>query len=154
MKKFSLMLVLAVMMTSSAVFAGSIDYLVNESAKFLMTFTRNASTEASADIANYNPAGTAFLAPGLYLDLSNQFLMKPYKQDYTVTTAHTMLPSSTYADESVEQSEPTLLLPNFYAVYNFGELGPGKLAAYLHAGIPAGGGTLKWDDGTAGTFMA
>ena len=155
MKRFSLMLMLAIMMVSSAVFAGSVDYLVNQSAKFVMTFSRNASTEASADLANYNPAGTAFLAPGLYLDLSNQFLFKPYKQDYTVNTVHALpTMSATYADESVEQSEPTLLLPNLYAVYNFGEMGPGKLAAYLHAGITAGGGTLKWDDGTAGTFMA
>lgn len=53
--------------------------------------------------------------------------------------------------KTVEQSEPTLLLPNLYAVYNAGSVGVGNLAAYVHAGITAGGGTLKWDDGTVST---
>jgi long-subunit fatty acid transport protein len=38
--------------------------------------------------------------------------------------------------------------------YNFGNIGPGKLAAYLQGGVVAGGGNLDWQDGTAGTTFA
>ena len=151
MKKFSLLLTLSIMMVSSAVFAGSLDYLSNQSAKFLLTFNRTASTDASADIANYNPAGTAFLVEGLYLDVSNQTLLKYYE---TTTDGSTEGLKALGFKEKYEQSEPTYILPNIYAVYNFGQMGPGKLAAYAQGGVSAGGGTLKWDDGTAATFGA
>jgi UPF0716 family protein affecting phage T7 exclusion len=82
-KALMLLLVLATIMVGSAVFAGSIDYLSNQSARYLMTFSRNAATDA-ADIANYNPAGTAFLAPGLTIDFSTQTLFKPYSQKTTI----------------------------------------------------------------------
>ena len=161
MKKFSLLLTLAIMMVGSTVFAGSIDYLSNQSAKYLTTFHRTASTDASADIANYNPAGTALLAPGLYLDLSSQTLLKYYETDTSDSRAQTGVGVYTKLSalgqgfkDKYEQSEPTLILPNFYAVYNFGQMGPGKLAAYAQLGVSAGGGALKWDDGTAATFGA
>jgi len=143
MKKFSILLTLAVLMVSSSVFAGSIDYLSNQSAKYLMTFTRNASTEASADIANYNPAGTAFLAEGFYIDVSNQTLFKPYKTETNINA-----PTGSTVPNDLEQSQPTWLLPNVYVAYNFGQIGAGKLAAYAHVGISAGGGSLDWEDGT------
>jgi len=145
MKKFSLALILAIMMTSSMVFAASIDYLSNQSAKMMLTLSRTAATDNSADLASFNPAATATFAPGLYIDVSSQYLMKLYEQDYTWPGA---------SKETVKQEEPTNYLPNFYAVYNAGQLGAGKLAGYLQLGIPAGGGTLKWDDGTVGTQNA
>lgn len=156
MKKFSLMLTLAIMMVGSTVFAGSIDYLGNQSAKYLMTFTRNASTDASADIVNYNPAGTAFLAEGFYVDISNQTLIKPYSTDTICSVTTLAKTSGQVADINAtqKQSEPTYLLPNVYAAYNFGMIGAGKLAAYAQVGITAGGGSLKWNDGTPGTTLA
>jgi long-chain fatty acid transport protein len=57
-------------------------------------------------------------------------------------------------DETLKQKLPTWFLPNFYGVFNFGPVGPGTLALYLQAGVPAGGGTLDWNDGTAGTTNA
>ena len=75
MMRFTLMLTLAIMAASSAVFAGSVDYLSNQSAKFIMNPASVART-GGADIAAYNPAGTAFFAPGLYFDVSNQTLIK------------------------------------------------------------------------------
>jgi len=150
MKKFSLLLTMAALLVSSSVFAGSIDYLSNQSAKYLMTFHRTASTDASADIANYNPAGTAFLAPGFYIDISNQTLFKPYEQKYDIDFSR--IPLDDMANK-FEQDTPTYLLPNVYMAYNFGEMGPGKLAAYAHVGISAGGGSLEWKDGTAGTNL-
>lgn len=157
MKKVLVLLcMLAMLIVGSDVFAGSIDYLSNQSARYLMTFNRNAATDG-ADIANYNPAGTAFLAKGLHLDFSTQTLFKPYSQDSNVDLPSTLnnAPAS-YLDISrtQEQDEPTPILPNFYAVYNFGQMGGGNLAAFFQAGIVAGGGKLKWDEGTAGTLVA
>jgi len=149
MRKFSLMLMLAIMTVSSAVFAGSLDYLSNQSARYVMNTASVARTDA-ADIATYNPAGTAFLAPGLYFDVSNQFLFKYYSAKESNAF------SAGGFENDFKQSEPTLLLPNLYVVYNFGAMGPGTLAVFLQAGIVAGGGGLKWDDGTVGStaFLA
>lgn len=132
-------------LTTNFLLAGSIDYLTNQSAKVAVTFHRVASTDASADIANYNPAGTAFLPKGLYLDLSSQMLFKIYNAEATGTNS---------GKNKYGQEEPTWYLPNFYALYNFGRLGPGRLATWIQAGIPAGGGTVKWKDGTVGTYGA
>ena len=147
MKKFSakLMLTAAVVMVSSALFAGSIDYLSNQSAKYLMSLSgRTAATDA-ADIVAYNPAGTALMGEGLFIDLSNQTMFKPYSQDVSFDGA-----SYDLSKETWEQSEPTYFLPNLYIVYNAGQIGMGKLAVYGQVGVTAGGGSLEWDGGTAG----
>jgi len=140
MKKFSLLLTLAIMMVGSTVFAGSIDYLSNQSAKYIMNTASQARTDG-ADIVSYNPAGTALMGEGFFLDVSSQTLLKYYEE-------------SVDGGDTYKQSEPTLCLPNIYGVYNFGQMGPGKLAAFANAGIPAGGGSLVWDDGTVGSEMA
>jgi len=145
MKKSVLLLVVYLCLSQSLLFAGSIDYLTNQSAKIAVTFHRTASTDAAADIANYNPAGTAFLEKGLYLDLSNQMLFKIYNSQSTDASSVT---------RTYDQNEPTYVLPNFYAVYNFGKIGPGRHAIYLQMGIVAGGGSLKWKNGTIGTYAA
>jgi len=142
MKK--VMLAALLLMVSSTVFAGSIDYLSNQSAKYIMDVARNASTDG-ADIVAYNPAGTALMGQGFFIDVSNQSLWKPYSQtDYNGT-----------AFETFKQDAPTPILPNVFAVYNFGTVGTGNLAVYAQVGIVAGGGALndgalKWD-GVAGT---
>ncbi len=127
-----------------SLFAGSLDYLTNQSAKICMTFHRAASTDSSADIVNYNPAGTAFLEKGLYLDLSSQTLIKMYSENGTDEEGE---------PGGLEQDEPTPVLPNFYAVYSFGNMGSVRHAVYFQAGIVAGGGTLDWKDGTIGTYV-
>jgi hypothetical protein len=142
--------VLCALFSASGLFAGSLDYLANQSARYAMNFSRNAATDA-ADIVAYNPAGTALMAPGLYIDISNQTLFKPYEHEYDI--AFTMAPALDRSD-TVEQNEPTLLLPNLFTVYNKGRIGPGSLAAYFQAGVVAGGGTLKYDDGTVGSSLA
>jgi len=140
MKKFSVLLTLAVLMVSSSVFAGSIDYLGNQSAKYLISLAgSNARTDA-ADIVAYNPAGTALMGEGFFIDVSNQTLFKPYSQDMKIDGSF---------NDSSEQSTPTLLLPNVYAVYNAGQIGVGKLAGYAQIGVTAGGGTLEWGNGAA-----
>ena len=144
MRKFTLILTLVIITANSAVFAGSVDYLSNQSAKFVMNPASVARTEG-ADIAAYNPAGTAFFAEGLYFDVSNQMLFKSFEAKENRTFGTFGL------ENSFKQSEPTWFIPNLYAVYNFGQMGPGKLAAFLQAGIIAGEGKLKWGDGTIGS---
>jgi long-chain fatty acid transport protein len=122
---------LGILFSSTLACAGSIDYLSNQSAEYLMTFSRNAATD-SADIASYNPAGIVFLPKnGLYLNASGQYIFKPYEQ--------------TYRGETYKQDEPTIL-PNLYAVYK-----QDAWAAFFAATVPAGGGRIKWKDGTATT---
>jgi len=143
MKKFSVLLTLAVLMVSSSVFAGSWDYLSNQSAKYIMNTASQARTEG-ADIVAYNPAGTALMGEGFFIDVSNQTLLKYYTGKEDVALA---------SKGDLEQEEPTLLLPNVYVVYNAGQVGVGKLAAYGQMGVVAGGGKLIWDDGSVGSNM-
>ncbi|MHC6202323.1 OmpP1/FadL family transporter [Breznakiellaceae bacterium SP9] len=153
MKKFTLRLMLSLcfLMAASGLFAGSIDYLSNQSANWQMTPSRNAATD-DADIANFNPAGTVFLPKGLSLNLSNQFLFKFYHNDNE--TSGTMKNLLGDSNKDLTPKVLTPLLPNLYAVYNFGQLGMGNLAVYLQAGVVAGGGTLEYSDGNAATtFM-
>jgi long-chain fatty acid transport protein len=153
-KTLWILLVLAVFL-QAGLFGGSIDYLTNQSAKWLISPSRNAATEG-ADIANYNPAGTAFLPKGLHLDLSNQTLFKLYENGDTKFQP-TQIGSGyglTGSDNTFKPEMFTLALPNLYAAYNFGQLGIGSLALYLQGGVTAGGGDLDWKDGTAGTTYA
>jgi long-chain fatty acid transport protein len=144
-------LLVALLFVAGNVYAGSVDYLSNQSAKYYMTLSRNASTDASADIVHYNPAGTAFLEKGLYFDVSNQTLFKPYSTDSKTNMAAPVIPNR---DETLKQNNDTYLLPDAYMVYNFGQVGVGNLAVYGQFGIVAGGGIVSWDKGTAGTTFA
>ncbi|MCL2155486.1 MAG: outer membrane protein transport protein [Leptospirales bacterium] len=142
MKRFTLMLI-TITALSSTVFAGNGDYMSTQSAKFIMNTASVARTEG-ADIVAYNPAGTAYLAPGLYFDVSNQMLLRNYQTKVKES------PNPDLINKKYEQSEPTYLMPNLYVVNNFGQQGPGKLAAFLQGGIIGGDGTMKWN-GTIGS---
>lgn len=124
---------------STLLYAGSIDYNSNQSAKYFMNPAKTASTEG-ADIVAYNPAGTALMKPGLYFDVSEQFLMRNYEQDVS---------DNTLSKRTYKTDEPAYIYPNLFMVYNFGKTGPGKLAVFASAGVIGGGGTVKWN-GTAG----
>ncbi|MDR1933292.1 MAG: hypothetical protein LBQ57_10795 [Spirochaetales bacterium] len=152
MKRIFLLLFTALLLLPVGLFGGSLDYLTNQSARWLMTPTRNAATDA-ADIVNYNPAGTVFLPLGWNIDISNQTLFKWYGNDTTLTPGGGG-PFLTGSDKSLKQDLPTWYLPNIYFAYNLGRTGPGKLALYGQLGITAGGGNLKYEDGTAGTTFA
>jgi long-subunit fatty acid transport protein len=120
---------------STTIYAGSIDYLSNQSAEYLMTFCRTAATD-SADIAYYNPAGTVFMPKnGFYINSSLQCLAKPYKQ--------------TFMGETYKQNDPSYI-PNSFFVYK-----KDALAAYFNINVTAGGGRVMWKDGNATTdFLA
>lgn len=134
-------LVFAAVFTAAAatLSAGSLDYLSNQNASYFFSTAQTAST-AGASIVPYNPAGTALLDKGFYLDASNQTILKFYDE------SEDKLLKSSYS-----QKDPTPFLPSLALAYNFGNVGPGKLSLYGNGGITAGGGTLNWKDGTIGT---
>jgi len=136
---------LVVLMTAASAFAGSVDYLSNQSARFFMSTAREAATD-HADIVTYNPAGTALMKKGLHIDVSSQTFLKYYKNEDVAITAY---PSAYAFKESYETTKESPVVPAAFVVYNFGQVGSGKLAVYGGVGAPAGGGTVEWD-GTAG----
>jgi long-chain fatty acid transport protein len=153
LKEKSVVVLAAVLLLSTGtLFAGNLDYLGNQSAVYLQTLNRNAATDG-ADIINYNPAGTAFLPEGLHLDLSNQFLFKLYEHSMESKFSGA-LSSFPGAKDDFSPEMFTPLLPNLYLSYNFGTLGTGRLALNLQAGVVAGGGELKYGDGTGGSTFA
>jgi len=157
MKKITIALTVTLMLAGTGLFAGSLDHLSNQSAKWVMTTSRNASIDG-ADIVQYNPAGTAWLAKGLHMDVSGQTLFKFYNnRDVAVGnflgSAAPLSPLLSRPAETLKQDKPTPILPNIHLAYNLGEIGRGKMAAYLQAGVTAGGGELKYKNGTAGTTL-
>lgn len=61
--------------TASALMAGGVNTNNNLSAEYCKTLNRQASLDP--DAAFYNPAGTALMQDGLYLDISNQTVWQP-----------------------------------------------------------------------------
>ena len=64
-------------LVAGSALAGGIDHKTNFSAEYARTMNRNAAIDY-ADAVVYNPAGTAFMADGLYLNGSLQYLDKSY----------------------------------------------------------------------------
>jgi len=121
------------LLSFSIVSAGNIDILGIRSAEYLMELSRNAVTDC-ADAVTYNPAGLVFLEDGFHLNFGAQYIGK----EYTITG--TFL-GTTEETETVT-TEPTPFIPNIYAVYK-----TGNLAAFGGFNVPAGGGSLKYEDG-------
>lgn len=132
---------LAMVIISSAAFATSVEVTTGQSAKYWVNSARYASTDNSADVAYYNPAGTAFIDKGIYFSLSSQTLYIPYDQTCAMPAAG--------FQESYSQDKPIISIPNFYLVDSLGKQGMGNMAIFFNAGIIGGGGNLGWD-GTAG----
>ena len=128
------MLVLAAIAVFGAgdLFAGSIDYLSNQSADYARTFSRNASTDSDAVL--YNPAGTAFMSNGIHLYFSNQTILKKYEDDQ-----HAGIP--TY-DKTYESTKATPFLPTLTATYK-----TDKWAAFIAGNAVAGGGSAVYNKG-------
>ncbi len=118
---------------SAISFAGNIDILGIRSADYLMELSRNAVTD-NADAVTYNPAGLAFMEDGIHLNFGAQYIGK----DYTITG--TLLGTTEEIELTTDKNTP--FIPNFYAVYKIN-----KIAAFGGFNIPAGGGTLDYQDG-------
>ena len=114
--------------------ASNIDYLTNRSVNYFRNFARNPATDG-ADLVSYNPAGLVFLDEGFHISFGNQFLLK----DYTIEAVPFW---DTTSVETYESTEPSLLLPDFYAVYRTGDW-----ALFGAFTVPAGGGSLDYKEG-------
>jgi long-subunit fatty acid transport protein len=125
-------LLMLIIMCPVFLFAFGVYNYQNQSAEFLKTQTRNASTDA--DAAYFNPAGTALMKEGFYFYISDQYLR-------AVDTLRT--PSLTR--NSYKGIEEAMYWPNIYFVYNT-KLGPGKLAWSLGL-LPVGGGGAAFKKG-------
>jgi long-chain fatty acid transport protein len=123
----------SVLLLASFSHAGHIDYLGGRSADYFMAVARNAAVDG-ADLVTYNPAGLVHLAEGFHVNASGQFIAK----DYVITA----VPLGSTEETEYQTTKPTPFLPNVYAVYRTGDL-----AAFGAFTIPAGGGTLEYEDG-------
>jgi len=99
----------------------------NFSAEYARTLSRNASSD-SIDASIYNPAGLINFKDGLYIGFANQVAIKDY--------SHT-LGTNTFTSDN-----PTYLYPSF--MLNFKK---DNFAIFANFFIPAGGGSLKYDEG-------
>ncbi|MBC8208460.1 MAG: outer membrane protein transport protein [Desulfobulbaceae bacterium] len=114
--------------------AGAIDNLHNYSAEYIRTLNRNAATD-SADIVAYNPAGVMAMDDGSYVNLSLQYLDKDYENILTG------LPNG--QDGTLTQDEPSII-PGFFALHK-----KEKWAAFAAVTVPAGGGKVDFEEGSA-----
>jgi long-chain fatty acid transport protein len=135
MKKFIIMFILGFSLISTSAFAGGIDANNNLSAEYIRSLTRNGSTDA-IDIIYYNPAGLTFMKPGIYVNFSNQSLIKEYSHEATF-----MGNSTLYKD-----NDPILIFPSFYTAYI-----QKNWAVFGSFNVPGGGGVVNYKDGTVTT---
>ncbi len=112
------------------VLGGSVDNRNNSSPEYLRTLNRNAADDAP-DAAVYNPAGTAYMAPGAHFSLANQTVYKDY--GHTSATG-----TSTYRAELWSPFMPTA-----FAVYR-----QGPWSAFAALTFPGGGGNVEYPGGT------
>ncbi len=122
---------LTVLLSAGPAAAGGIINKGNQSADYMRTLNRNAATDY-ADIAVYNPAGTAQMEDGLYSKLDVMYFGKDYYNDVP-------------GFGKLEQDEPSLI-PAFFTVYK-----KNKWSGFFAFTVPAGGGELNWEDGNART---
>lgn len=140
MKKLtSFLVVLTVVMVGTALFADSISHVDSQSAEYTRTLNRNAST--GVDAVYFNPAATAFLDDGLYIEIGNDVVIenttaKEFLTDMDGTAGATV-------DGDGERNSLVPYLGSFYAVYKTGPL------AVNFAFLPFNGGGATFEGDTA-----
>lgn len=132
MKKI-LLTTLAVAFTAGCVLGGGIVTNTNQSASWVRTLSRNAST--GIDAVYFNPAGLGKLNNGLHFSLNNQTIL----QNKDVTTTFNYLSTNPFKYEG-KVSAP--VFPGVYAVYKMD-----KLAFSFGFNPVGGGGGAKYDNG-------
>ncbi len=106
---------------------------VNQSAEFVRTLTRYASTEI--DSAFFNPAGSVFLKEGLYGYLSDQMLF-----DYqTMTDSSSVLSARSFPDK-YQGEAMTWAFPDIYALYR-----QDNWSAFIHMGLIGRGAAATYE---------
>lgn len=122
-------LIILSLLASANAFAGSIDYLAQQDAEYFAHPAMIAKIGVSG--AYYNPAGTAFLEDGLYIQLNSQTLFKNYEMQTEINKKL-----------SHESDHPSAFVPSLQMVKKEGDR-----SYFLHAGAAAGGGTVKYKNG-------
>lgn len=115
---------------STPLFAGGAENKHNFSTEYIRTLNRNASTD-SADAVVYNPAGTARMEDGFYVNLSGQYAMKEYSNTHQGTT---------YEDDTPN------MIPGAFLLYK-----KQNWAAFGALTVVCGGGEVEYEDGTVTT---
>jgi long-chain fatty acid transport protein len=111
--------------------AGGIDNKTNYSADYIRSLNRNAATD-SADAVIYNPAGVMKMEDGMYLKLDLQY---------------TAIKESTNRFSGMEfESDKTDIVPAVFALYK-----KDRWSAFGAFSIPAGGGSIEFEQGNATT---
>ena len=124
-------LVILSLLASANAFAGSIDYLAQQDAEYFAHPAMIGKVGVSG--AYYNPAGTAFLEDGLYVQLNSQTLFKTYEMDTRLDGTDKL---------SHESDHPSAFVPSIQIVKKEGDR-----SYFLHAGAAAGGGAVKYKNG-------
>lgn len=128
-----LLTTLTVVFTVGYVLGGGIVTNTNQSASWVRTLSRNAST--GIDAVYFNPAGLGKLNNGLHFSLNNQTIL----QNKDVTTKFNYLSTNPFKYEG-KVSAP--VFPGVYAVYKMD-----KLAFSFGFNPVGGGGGAKYDQG-------
>lgn len=131
-------LVLLSILASINAYAGSIDYLAEQDSEYFAHPSMIGKIGTSA--AFYNPAGTAFMEDGNYFKINSQTVFKKYKMtnNYTGKTGLT----DSIKTGNHESDHPSALVPAIQFVAKNGDR-----SYFIHAGVAAGGGALKYDGG-------
>ena len=130
MKTFFLVL-LFLFIGVGLVFAGGAENKINTGAGYAR-FPAKATEHKKPDAVFHNPAGTAFMKDGLYVEAGNQFLYKEY--------------SNKVNGETYKTDIPTYFYPDFAIVWK-----KDKTALFTGFTVASGGGELKYKDGNAQT---
>ena len=127
-------LMLMAVIASVNAYAGSIDYLAQQDSEYFAHASMTGKIGTSG--AFYNPAGTVFMEDGSYFKYNVQSIMK----DYTMNTDKGIISEG---QNGIHNSDyPSVLVPSFQFVKKEGDR-----SYFVHAGVAAGGGTVKYHNG-------
>ncbi len=130
-----------VAVSASSLFAGGIINKQNLSADYMRTLNRNAATDY-ADIAAFNPAGIMKMTDGAYVKADLMYFDKDYSNDVPNNFGEF---DQKFGE--LDQDEPSLI-PGAFAIYK-----QKKWAGFFAFTVPAGGGDLDFDKGSARTVV-
>ena len=127
-------LMLIACLASVNAYGGSIDYLAQQDSEYFAHPSMTGKIGTSA--AFYNPAGTVFMEDGNWMKVNLQTISK----DYTMNTNGDLLSPG---QNGIHNSDyPSPMVPSFQFVSKKGDR-----SFFAHAGVAAGGGTLKYENG-------
>lgn len=129
-------------LASSPLHAGGIINKSNQSADYIRTLNRSAATDYP-DIAVFNPAGIMQMENGGYTKLDVMY----YNKDYSNTVPNTAFAPFNQPFGELSQDSPSVI-PALFAVYK-----QDRWAGFFAFTIPAGGGELEYNDGSARTVQ-